>query len=446
MLYVFGSGGRGWEIIMPDPNYFCTSPFSEVRINHNGSINFCHYAENSFIKNKENILEMSINEYFNNSESIQERKILLEGGKLQRCERCYHGEKIDEAYFRKRRNLQFGIFPDRHFQQSFSESNIQEYINNDNLQPHFYHISLSNLCNLGCIMCNSDNSSIVARDFKTAGIISEDKPTLLDWTTNKIVWNSFLDHIVKNKKIISVHFMGGEPLYHKKFYEFINHCIDMKHYNFHLTFVTNGTIVPDKEFIEKLKKFKSVQIEVSIEGFDDSNNYVRFPSDWKIIKKNIEKYMLYTNENISLCLRTVPQFFTLLDYDQLLQWCLDNKIIVDSNVITNPIFFKPAYLPNEIKTIIKAKLEKFLINDSNSKISSINVRDSSNIETCISNNVKIILNLLGEPVQDKEKQMQDMISYLAKLDKVRNIDIREKLPKFLNFIKENGYEEIRYKN
>jgi hypothetical protein len=155
--------------------------------------------------------------------------------------------------------------------------------------------------------------------------------------------------------------------------------------------------------------------------------------------------MLYTEENISLCLRTVPQFFTLLDYDQLLQWCLDNNIIVDSNVITNPKFFKPAYLPNEIKTIIKTKLEKFLINNY-SKISSINVRDSSNIETCISNNVKIILNLLNEPVQDKEKQMQDMISYLAKLDKVRNIDIREKLPKFLNFIKENGYEEIRYKN
>ena len=142
----------------------------------------------------------------------------------------------------------------------------------------------------------------------------------------------------------------------------------------------------------------------------------------------------------------MPQFFTLLDYDQLLQWCLDNKIIVDSNVITNPIFFKPAYLPNEIKTIIKAKLEKFLINDSNSKISSLNVRDSSNIDTCISNNVKIILNLLDEPVQDKEKQMQDMISYLTKLDKVRNIDIREKLPNFLNFIKETDYEKIRYKN
>jgi MoaA/NifB/PqqE/SkfB family radical SAM enzyme len=220
----------------------------------------------------------------------------------------------------------------------------------------------------------------------------------------------------------------------------------MKHHNFHLTFVTNGTIIPDKEFIEKLKKFKSVQIEVSIEGFDDSNNYVRFPSDWKIVKKNLEKYISYTEENISLCLRTVPQLFTLLDYDRLLQWCLDNKIIIDSNIISNPIFFKPAYLPNEIKTIIKTKLEKFLINDPDGKISSINVRDSSNIETCISNNVKIILNLLNEPVQDKEKQMQDMISYLAKLDKVRNIDIREKLPKFLNFIKENGYEEIRYKN
>lgn len=389
---------------------------------------------------------MSIDEYFNNSESIQERKILLEGRKLERCAKCYHAEKIDETYFRKRRNLQFGIFPDKHFEQSFNESNIQEYFGKNYLQPHFYHISLSNLCNLGCLMCNSDNSSIIARDFKTAGIISNDKPTLLDWTTNKIVWDSFLEHIVNNKKIVCVHFMGGEPLYHKKFYEFINHCIAMKCYEFHLTFVTNGTIVPDKKFMEQIKKFKSVQIEVSIESFDESNNYVRFPSDWKIIKNNLEEYISHANEKISLVLRTVPQFFTLLDYDQLLQWCLDNKIIIDSNVISHPVFFKPAYLPDEIKDVVKKKLDKFLINEPNRKISSINVRDSSNIRTCISNNARIILNLLEEPVQDKEKQIPNMINYLAKLDKVRNIDIREKLPKFLNFIEGNGYEKIRYKN
>jgi uncharacterized Fe-S cluster-containing radical SAM superfamily protein len=294
-------------------------------------------------------------------------------------------------------------------------------------------------------MCNGENSSVLAKDLKAASITQGDTPTLLDWTTDKNVWQSFLDHIVANKKIICVHFMGGEPLYHKKFYEFIDHCVDVRHHYFHLTFVTNGTIVPDKDFMAKLKNFKSVQIEVSIEGFDDSNNYVRFPSDWRVIKKNLEKYLTYTGGNISLVIRSVPQFFTLLEYDQLLQWCLDNKVVIDSNMIRTPAFFKPAYLTDELKKKVKEKLRKFIILD-NLKIADINVRDANNIENCISMNAKTILNLLDELAQDKEKQMRDMIIYLAELDKVRNIDVRLKLPEFADLINSHGYEEIRNKN
>jgi MoaA/NifB/PqqE/SkfB family radical SAM enzyme len=446
MLCVFGSGGRGWESMRPDPNYFCTSPFSEVRINHDGSMNFCHYAQHSFIHKDEYISKMSVDEYFNHSESVQERKILVEGGKLKRCERCYHGEKINEAYFRVRRNLQFGIFPDHHFAQSLAESSIKEYIDNDNLQPHFYHISLSNLCNLGCIMCESGNSSFLAKDLKAAGIIPQHIQILQDWTANEMVWQKFLQHIQNNKKIICVHFMGGEPLYHKKFYEFIDHCIKADHCYFHLTFVTNGTVMPNDDFFLKLKRFKSVQIEVSLEGFDDSNDYVRFPSDWKKIKNNLEKYISQTDEKISLVLRTVPQFFTLIHYDKLLQWCLTHNIVVDSNVINEPIFFKPAYLPAEIKNDIKAKLKKFVIPNNGKQISSINVRDSSNIRSCVSDNAKMVLALLDETVIDQEIQMKNMINYIARLDTVRNIDVREKLPLFSNFITEKAYEQLRYKN
>jgi len=429
----------------PNPNYFCTSPFSEVRINHDGSMNFCHHAQSEYINKGENISSMTIDEYFNQSVSVKERKMLLQGEKIKRCQKCYNAEKLNETYFRNRRNLQFGIFPNKDFAQSFKESKIKEYIDNDYLQPHFYHISLSNLCNLGCIMCNGENSSVMAKDLKAASITHGDMPTLLDWTTIKNSWQSFLDHIVANKKIICVHFMGGEPLYHKKFYEFIDHCIDMKHHYFHLTFVTNGTIVPKKDFIYKLRKFQSVQIEVSIEGFDDSNNYVRFPSDWRVIKNNLEKYLNYTGDNISLVIRSVPQFFTLLGYDQLLQWCLDNKVVIDSNMISSPAFFKPTYLTNEIKKKVREKLKKFITTDT-CKIADINVRDANNIKNCVSMNAKAILNLLDEPAQDKEKQMRDMIIYLAKLDKVRNIDVRVNLPEFADIINTYGYEEIRNKN
>jgi organic radical activating enzyme len=430
---------------MPNPNYFCTSPFIEVRINQDGSINFCHHAENKFIRPEENIQKMNIDDYFNNSVSVKERNILLSGGKLNRCEKCYAGEKIDYAHFRKRRNLQFGIFPGEDFQQSFNESDIQEYIQRKDLKPHFYHISLSNLCNLGCIMCDHKNSSVLAKDFKNIGIIPNDTPTLIDWTLDKKSWDSFLNHIKSNEKIICIHFMGGEPLYHKKFYEFINYCIDNNHYNFHLTFVTNGTIVPDEEFIEKLKKFKSIQVEVSIEAFDSSSDYVRFPSQWIKIKENLEKYISHTNENFSLCIRTVPQFFTLLNYDVLLQWCLDNNIVIDSNIMFYPVFFKPVYLPIEIKNTVIDKLKKFMLDDLHN-VHSINIRDKSNVKKCVANNARMVLNQLSETVSDQETQIKKMINYLSKLDRVRNIDVRNYLPMFLNFLNNNGYEEIRYKD
>ena len=113
---------------------------------------------------------------------------------------------------------------------------------------------------------------------KQAGMIDKNIDILSDWTNNQLVWNGFLNHILSNKQIECFHFMGGEPLYHKKFYEFIDFCVDNQHTDFHITFVSNATIVPDRKYINKLKKFKSVQIEISIENFDKSNDYVRYPS------------------------------------------------------------------------------------------------------------------------------------------------------------------------
>ena len=423
---------------------FCTSPFSEIRINSDGTYNFCHAAKKINIGTNENISKQDINHYFNKSGSVKSvRDGLLNGVASDRCGECLHAEQKNPNHFRQKRNLQFGIFPGQDFTQSFNESSIQRVIKEDNKKPYFYHVSLSNLCNLGCVMCSAFNSSYLGKLMKQAEMINKNIDILSDWTNNQIAWNEFLNHILSNKQIECFHFMGGEPLYHKKFYEFINFCVDNQHTDFHITFVSNATIVPDREYIDKLKKFKSVQVEISIENFDPSNDYVRYPSSYTAIEQNMKKYLEFVDDRFSLVVRTVPQFLTLFKYDRLLDWCLENNICVDSNIIDSPMFFMPTLLPDDIKKRIVSKLSHYIIDSKDSdNIRAINIRDTVNFKKNISENAKIIINSLQQSVDDAETLNIQAVEYCAKLDRARKIHIKDYIPEILPLFEKHGYDKL----
>lgn len=421
---------------------FCTSPFSEIRINSDGTYNFCHGARAIDLEQSESIYKQDLDYYFNKSTSVLNvRKKLLNGESSNRCTECLKTEKIFPYHLRIRRNLNFNIFPDKDFDQSFKESPIQRIIEDEDKRPYFYHVSLSNLCNLGCVMCCARDSSYMGNLLKQTGDLPKDAKILTDWTTDKQVWNKFLDHILSNKLIQSFHFMGGEPLYHKKFYEFIDFCVYNNHTNFHISFVTNATIVPDAGYINKLKKFKSVQIEVSVENFDLSNDYVRHPSVYSTIEQNIKKYLSYCDQRFTLVVRTVPQFLTLFNYDKLLQWCLDNKICIESNIIYSPRFLIPALLPNNLKDQIISKLSKFVVN----KIydtKNINIRDTVRYKDNISENAKMIINHLKQTTTDSNSLNKQAVEYFAKLDRARKINIKNYIPEIVPLFEQYNYDKL----
>ena len=58
--------------------------------------------------------------------------------------------------------------------------------------------------------------------------------------------------------------------------------------NITLKIQTNGTIEPDKKWIEIFKKFKRTKVNLSIDAFGNDNHYVRFPSDWNKITATIK--------------------------------------------------------------------------------------------------------------------------------------------------------------
>jgi MoaA/NifB/PqqE/SkfB family radical SAM enzyme len=423
---------------MINPKTFCISPWTDVRINSDGRMNFCHYANKDMIPINENIENVTVDQYFNGAGSVsQARQDLCDGAELERCSHCYQDESVTDIGFRQRRNQQAAIFPNADFDQSLKESTIYKEISKPKQHPRFYHVSFSNVCNMACVMCDASNSTMLATDWAKAGIISS-VPVRQDWT-NGPAWAGFLTHLLNNPEIMCLHVMGGEPMYHKKFKELIHFLVDNNHTNFHFTVVTNGSIY-DAELVEMLTKFKSVQIEISIESFDSSNDYIRWPSDTNNIRQNILKYLQHRTDTIDIVLRTVPQLLSLMHYDNVLSFALDNDVVIDSNILYRPDYFQPALLPVDIKNIIRQRIQPYAeLDTEQDAVKNINIRNRGRLKQAIAANANLVLGLLNRSVDNIPEKRQALVDYLQRMDPVRKIDVRDYVPELHKFLTEQGY-------
>ncbi len=373
-----------------DSKNFCASPWYEVRIDVDGKVRYCHASHHRFNKPTNFI------QWFNQDiELTEHRNQIVDGADLPSCELCRHQEQLGLPSSRQKRNLQAAIH-DSWFDESVAQSPIQTRLGSTGtIKPAFLHVSLSNVCNLACRMCNAFNSSKIADQRKKLNMIPVDTVTLLDWTTDDSLWQSFLELVQDNSQLLSVHFMGGEPLVHRRFFEFVDWCIDNQYTDFDLNFVTNCTVY-NQDLVDKLLKFRSVQIEVSVENFADSNDYIRIGSNYNQVKINIEKYLGLRSKNVSVVLRPVPQALSIGDYHTLIDFAIQHQIIIDNNNLTHPNFLRVVVLPktyrNELATKFKQRYAEWVTSD----YQFINLRDQAKFADNLKQHINYLLMLLDE--------------------------------------------------
>jgi sulfatase maturation enzyme AslB (radical SAM superfamily) len=422
---------------MINPDSFCVAPWSEIRINPDGGMNFCHAADSMFISHQDNIAKITVDQYFSDADAvISTRRDLKQGHLIDRCHRCYKNEKTGSISFRQRRNLQAAIFPGNDFLPSVSEAwpRLAEWH-----QPRFYHISLSNLCNMACMMCSPQWSSLLTQTQHRAGVLEINTPVLRDWTQNDKIWNDFVQHLLGNKEIVCLHFMGGEPMYHKRFWQLLDLLIANDHCDFSLTFVTNGSIY-NPDMIAKLKKFRSVAIEISIESLDSSNDYVRYPSHYRNIQENIKQYLDQRSQDLDVVLRSVPQLLSAANYDRLLEFARQNRVIIDSNVLHSPSFLALNVLPEQIRQDVIQRLSRF-VQHKDTSIKDLNIRDSTDLDRCISVHAQMVIDLINIPCPDREAQWSELVQYCRKMDKVRKMDVTQMIPDLADYFIQSGYRD-----
>ena len=210
--------------MFPNNKVTCIGPWYELRIDANGSMRSCHALKQAYAESS----ELSFLDWFNNGNEITNiRNHIIEGKEYPGCNTCYKSESSNIISYRERRNIQAAIYHGDYFSDSLLQSPAYKRMTgNYRMYPAFIHVTLSNLCNLKCRMCFPQYSSQLTDAYKKINWIDKDTPTLIDWTNDDVKWNEFLEFVKNNDNLMSLHFMGGEPLFHKRFYEFIDWSIE----------------------------------------------------------------------------------------------------------------------------------------------------------------------------------------------------------------------------
>lgn len=436
---------------MTDKNIFCNTPWYELHIYWDGGLGICCQEDHRLYNRSErqyNIATMTIQDWFNSEPVKQFRKSVLGDKRITECRRCYAEEDSGGNSRRLRSNQKSVIFTRTAFEHSFQQSpGYQHFGLSEREQgrtdtvPVDLHIDLGNFCNLACKMCNAQASSVIASQEVKWGDESSRQYLGNDWTKNPTVWNNFKKQLLNLPGLNNLHFMGGETLLTDRFEDLVDTMIEHGRFDLCFSFVSNGTVFKPA-LLEKLKKFRRVGIEISIETTTEHNAYQRQGTDTDLVLLNIQKYLRECNgTSITVALRPAPSLLSIGYYSGLLEYALAHGLIVKSNLCTEPRFLSAEILPEQIKKQYQQSYHKLLnqLAEVNSD-SDYNASDPNNYRQIVKEQAQMCLNILQTPTPaDSEQELERMVRHCERWDRVYGYDARQLYPEFKEILDQYDY-------
>jgi len=437
---------------MPNQQVFCNSPWYELHIYWDGALAFCCQATpnvpyDTNLKTKYNIKNMSIREWYDSEPMRTARLKVLGDQRWTHCNRCWHEEKVSHTSRRHRSNQKSVIFTRQNFHDSYRQSPGFEKFEHSRLNDGSYddapvdlHIDLGNYCNLACKMCNPSASSRIASQYRKWNMISS---VAQDWTADEETWNRFRQELVEIPKLKNIHFMGGETIIQPRFHDLVDFLIEHGKTDVCMSFVTNGTTF-DKKLVDKLKKFPRVGLEISIETLDRLNEYTRQGTDNQVVLDNIRRYIDECNgTTITVTLRPAPGLLTVKSYWQVIEYALENSLLIKSNLCTDPDYLDiptlPIYIRQDYKIQYQVLIEKYDLDDLDLD-SDYNESDPHNHRKVAKNQILQMLEILDLPVpEDQDRRLGDLAKHLDRWDRVYGFDARVIYPELSHILENYGY-------
>lgn len=320
--------------------------------------NWTPHADNILSNNQFDVKNKTINEFWQSKQMNEIRSMMLDGKPIAGCKACYDEERNGTASLRQQENKGWA----RHKDLPNVENIIKEWKQTGRCpEPVSVDINFSSLCNLKCRMCFSGLSSELAKE--QWGIIQKE-----GWEVNHELMRfqkddlEIIDH-GKNNKLMSelydqfkdlkrIYLKGGEPTLLQTMYDYLNYPVDKGQSNqIQIKFNTNMTNV-QKRFVQLMDKFKKVDLTMSIDGVGAVQEYIRSPSKWKSIDKNI-LYFIENNHKADLMVSPCWQIYNLFYIKEHLEYfdALNNtrKVEMTPILLDFPMHYRIDTLPYDVR-------------------------------------------------------------------------------------------------
>ncbi len=348
---------------------FCVLPWIHSFVNSNGAYQVCCISEEFHhgIPDEKgefyNIANRPSLDSVMNAEMMKELRLkMLNGEWSSVCTRCFETEKNGGNSRRIIENADYN-----HLIASLKEKTKPD----GSIEVEFKSIDyrLGNKCNLQCRMCNPFSTSNWIKDWNDIKTKSEhlsvelaDYYSGFNWPEESYLFDELRE---KLKGVQRIHFAGGEPLLSPQMSRMLKEIIALGYSrNIIVSYNTNITVLP-KEVLELWKQFKEVRILASIDGFGEVNEYIRHPSRWSVIDKNLCYLDEHAEElNVSeVIVSCTVQIYNALSIAELFDYLKKFKKILPVLNLSNlfyPEYLSTQVLPAEAKKEATRRLEKVL--------------------------------------------------------------------------------------
>jgi MoaA/NifB/PqqE/SkfB family radical SAM enzyme len=349
-VHVFGAEKESGQLNNQSKT-FCMHPFTGLATREDGAIQACCRSHPvGFIQ--DNTLE----EIWNNDTMQRIRQQVLNNERPPECAPCFNLEDQGVESLRQRHIA--GVIPEARIN-LYPDTPLQQ------IMPFEFptmEIKLNNLCNLKCRMCHPMDSTswndwkeveefyVKENNFMVQRIEELNlmrKPYLDKFEDNPNWWESFEKLLPYFRR---VEFAGGEPLMDPQHYRILDMLAPYGN-QIEIKYATNLTTLGknNRTIWQYWPKFKSVAVNVSIDGIGTSYEYIRGNASWAELINNVKQ--VQTIPNISRIVGAVAvQVSNIMVLDKMIKYFLDDLgIVFYTNMVQYPNVLSIQVLPEALK-------------------------------------------------------------------------------------------------
>jgi hypothetical protein len=382
--------------MITDSKTFCALPWIHLSTRPNGHMRLCCTANASsadanndkkyggevgILKNDNgkpaNLNTTELEQAWNNQYMKSVRVQMLNNEIPVACRKCF---KEEAAGHRSKRNWETEYWAKRLDLKKLVDNTSSDGV----VAPQIAYIDLrlGTKCNLKCIMCSPHDSSYWVSDWKKlySQIQNPELKEIMQWENNGQVDDATYDWHMNNKtfyqslynqlpNIHQLYFAGGESTIIDAHYEILEEAIKRGYAkNIELRYNSNGVELPDRLFT-LWEQFKRVRFHFSLDCFEEKNSYIRYPSKWDQVVKNLHR-IDNTSDKVEVTLACAVQILNIMYLPEFINWKLDQNFkkinppdlgagLINFHFVYHPANLNVKVLPLEAKLEIERKYDLF---------------------------------------------------------------------------------------